>query len=151
MPQLCIRPGQRAKLLNDRDYLPNNPINVPKALFSRNARNLTVVLDYAHVLQQVTDSSDELVEVAAARVIVRWFLRSRIRELNEQLNGATYHFRVAELREQLLLSIRNIGAVVAVRFTIEPVACLRDTRNPRAFWHWPAEDCELHAHLSAAL
>ena len=123
-------PRAAGEVLNDRDYLPNNPINVPKALFSRDARNLTVVLDYAHVLQQVTDSSDELVEVAAARVIVRWFLRSRIRELNEQFDGATDHFRVAELREQLLLSIRNIGAVVAVRFTIEPVPRLCDTRNP---------------------
>jgi hypothetical protein len=83
--------------LNDRDYFPNNPINVPKALLSRDARNLTVVLDYADVLQQVTDSSNELVKVTAARVIVRWFLRSRIRELNEQLDGPTYHFGFAEL------------------------------------------------------
>jgi hypothetical protein len=116
--------------LNDRDYFPNNPIDVPKALLSSNARNLTVVLNYADVLQQVTNSSDELVKVAAGRVIVRWFLRSRIRELNQQFNGPTDHFGFAELREQLLLSIRNIGSVVAVRFTIEPVPCLRDTRNP---------------------
>jgi hypothetical protein len=54
-------PRAAGEVLNDRDYLPNNPINVPKALFSRNARNLTVVLNYANVLQQVTDSSDELV------------------------------------------------------------------------------------------
>ena len=116
--------------LNDRDNFPYNPINVPKALFSRDARNLRVVLDYAHVLQQVTDGSDELVKVTSAWVIVRWFLRSRIRELNQELNGATNHFGFAELREQLLLRVRNVGSVVAVRFTIEPVPCFRDTRNP---------------------
>jgi hypothetical protein len=83
--------------LNDRDNFPYNPINVPKALLSRNARNLRVVLDYAHVLQQVTDGSDELVKVPSARVIMRWFLRSRIRELNQQFDGPTYHFGFAEL------------------------------------------------------
>jgi hypothetical protein len=97
MPQLCIRPGQRAKILNDRDNFPYNPINVPKPFLSSNARNLTVVLDYADMLQQVTDSSDELVEVAAAWVIVRWFLRSRIRKLNQEFNGPTNHFGFAEL------------------------------------------------------
>jgi hypothetical protein len=116
--------------LNDRDNFPYNPINVPKALLSSDARDLTVVLDYAHVLQQVTDSSDELVEVPSAWVIVRWFLRSRIRELNQEFDGPTDHFGFTKLREQLLLRIRNVRAVVAVRFTIEPVPRLRDTRNP---------------------
>jgi hypothetical protein len=116
--------------LNDRDNFTYNPINVPKALLSSDARDLTVVLDYAHVLQQVTDSSDELVEVPSARVIVRWFLRSRIRELNQEFDGPTDHFVFTELREQLLLRIRDVRAVVAVRFTIEPVPRFRDARNP---------------------
>jgi hypothetical protein len=116
--------------LNDADYLPNNPINVPKSFLSGNARNLTVVLNYAHVLQQITNGSDELVQVAAARVIMRRFLRTRIRKLNKQLNRAANHFNVTDLREQLLLRIRNVRTVVAVRFTVEPVPCLRDTRNP---------------------
>jgi hypothetical protein len=84
--------------LNDRDNFPYNPINFPKPFLSSDARNLRVVLDYAHVLQQVTDSSDELVKVAAAWVIMRWFLRSRIRELNQELNGPADHFGFAELR-----------------------------------------------------
>jgi hypothetical protein len=116
--------------LNDRDNFPYNPINIPKPFLSSDARNLRVVLDYAHVLQQVTDGSDELVEVPSAWVIVRWFLRSCIRKLNQELDGPTNHFGFAELSEQLLLSIRNIGAVVAVRFPVEPVPRLRDTRNP---------------------
>lgn len=116
--------------LNDRDNFTYNPINVPKALLSSDARDLTVVLDYAHVLQQVTDSSNELVEVPSARVIVRWFLRSRIRELNQEFDGPADHFVFTELREQLLLRIRDVRAVVAVRFTIEPVPRFRDARNP---------------------
>jgi hypothetical protein len=83
--------------LNDRNDLPNNPINVPKPFLSSDARDLRIVLDHANVLQQVTDSPNELVKVAAAWVIVRRFLRSRIRELNEQLNGPTNHFGFAEL------------------------------------------------------
>jgi hypothetical protein len=47
--------------LNDRDDFPNNPINVPKPFFSRDARDLRVVLDDANVLQQITNSSYELV------------------------------------------------------------------------------------------
>jgi hypothetical protein len=116
--------------LNDRDNFTYNPINVPKALLSSDARDLTVVLDYAHVLQQVTDSSNELVEVPSARVIVRWFLRSRIRKLNQEFDGPADHFVFTELREQLLLRIRDVRAVVAVRFTIEPVPRFRDARNP---------------------
>jgi hypothetical protein len=61
---------------------------------------------------------------------MRGFLRSRIRKLNEQFDGPANHVRVAELREQLLRRIRDVRPVVAVRFTIEPVTCLRDTRNP---------------------
>jgi hypothetical protein len=54
-------PRAAGEALNNRDYLPNNPINVPKPFLSRNACYLTVVLDHANVLQQVTDGSDELV------------------------------------------------------------------------------------------
>ncbi len=44
-------PRAAGEVLNDRDNFPYNPINVPKALLSSDARDLTVVLDYAHVLQ----------------------------------------------------------------------------------------------------